>query len=80
MSDTTFKFMQAIQTPHGPGHFIGYFRDGLECQITRWKQEDGRKICVNETYPSSQITARQKADQPKPQPAPVILDVDPAFV
>ena len=79
MSDT-FKFMQAIQTPHGPGHFIGYFRDGLECQITRWKQEDGRKICVNEIYLSSEITARETPIKTKPQLAPVILDVDPAFV
>lgn len=78
MSD--FKFMQAIQTPHGPGHFIGYFRDGDECQITRWKQEDGKRICVNEIYPTGQITARETTQKTKPQPAPVILDVDPAFV
>ena len=77
---TTYKFLQPIQTPHGPGHFIGYFHDGLECQITRWKQEDGRKICVNEIYQTSEISARSTAAQPKPQPAPVILDVDPAFV
>jgi len=77
---TTFKFMQPITCPRGPGHFIGYFTDGLECQITRWTTRNDKKICVNEIYPSSQITAREKTVQPKPQPAPVILDVDPAFV
>lgn len=80
MSDTTFKFMQAIQSPRGPGYFIGYFGDGLECQITRWATRNDKKICVNEIYLSSEITAREKAVQPKPQPAPVILDVDPSFV
>lgn len=72
--------MQAIQTPDGPGYFIGYLTNGIECQVTRWTNRSGSKICINPTYPIGQITAREKAVQLKPQPAPVILDVDPAFV
>ena len=75
-----FKFMQAINTPHGPGHFIGYFRDGDECQITRWKKRDGKDVCVNECYPVGQITARNSADQNKIKPANKIIPVDVASV
>lgn len=77
---STFKFMQAINTPYGPGHFIGYFRDGLECQITRWAKRDGKNICVNEVYLSSQITAREKAEKIKTPPANKIIVVDVATV
>jgi hypothetical protein len=75
-----FKFMQPITCPHGPGHFIGYFRDGDECQITRWTMRNDKKICVNETYAIGQISARESTVKSKHQTAPVILDVDPAFV
>jgi len=77
---TTFKFMQPITCPRGPGHFIGYFTDGLECQITRWTTRNDKKICVNEIYPSSQITAREIGIKSKPLPANKIILVDVATI
>lgn len=77
---TTFKFMQAITCPRGPGHFIGYMSDGRDCQITRWKKRDDKNICVNEIYAIGEITARNSADQNKVKPANKIIPVDVASV
>lgn len=64
-------FLQSVNTPKGPGIFIGYFRDGIECQVSRWVQRDGKKICVNEVYPAGVVTEAKTTVRTKPERVPV---------
>ena len=76
----SFKFLQPINTPRGPGHFIGYIGDGRDCQVTLWVQRDGKKICINPFFAVGQISERISTDHGKIKPANKIIPVDVASI
>lgn len=43
----TFRLNQKVKTPNGDASFVGYLRDGLECQIARFASatEFSREEC-----------------------------------
>ena len=65
------KFGQAVDTPKGPGTFIGYFANGHECQISRWTKRDGKTITVNDVFPNGSVTYRKVTVHTKPKAEPV---------
>lgn len=75
---TMFHFNQKVMTPKGEATFIGYMMpDGHECQVSRYVQRDGKKICVNEIYPEGQISEMKSGRSTKPETEPVSPVVDP---
>jgi hypothetical protein len=60
-----FKFNQTVMTPFGKATFIGYMIGmyPASCQVSRWVNEHGKRICRNEIYQTSQISDVDQAQK-----------------